>query len=236
MFEFGPAPITTAPLTGPELDVIEALRVCSALLAVRGYFQPLSRQWEPQPPTAMEAEHYLRGYGDPRLRAEVDGVHDAADRAVEALQWCLDGQFVADDFRRRLFAIARHPFTTWRNLPLLASVPAAVKRAKAAAEAAEAAERSRHLGVPDYWLAGLTLSVVRVIDLGQRTFGYHVQPRHRVIFRDAELNTLTWVSTSTRLPAVGRTVTLSGTVKAHTLYWGTRQTELTRCRWEYTTG
>ncbi|MFE2911455.1 hypothetical protein [Kitasatospora indigofera] len=222
--------------TPDQLDVIEALRVCSALFAVRGFFQPLSRQWEPQPPTAMEAEQYLRGYDYPQLRAEIDGVTGAAAAATEALQWCLDGQFTADNSRRRLAAIARHPVTVWRNLPLLASVPAAVRRSKAAEESAKAAEVSRHLGVVDYRLTGHTVSVVRVLDLGQRTYGYHSQPRHRLIFRDAELNILTWLCTSSRRPATGRTITLSGTVKAHTLYRGAAQTELTRCRWEYPTG
>ncbi|WP_329492555.1 hypothetical protein OG618_37835 (plasmid) [Kitasatospora sp. NBC_01246] len=221
--------------TPDQLDVIEALRVCSALFAVRGFYQPLSRQWEPQPPTAMEAEQYLHGYDYPELRREVDAVTGAADAAAEALQWCLDGQFSGNEFRQRLAAIARHPVTVWRNLPLLASVPAAMKRERAAEETAKAAEVSRHLGVVDYRLTGLTLSVVRVLDLGQRTYGYHSQPRHRLIFRDAELNVLTWLCTSTRRPATGRTVTLSGTVKAHGHYRGTAQTELTRCRWDYAT-
>ncbi len=223
----------TAP-TG-QLDVIEALRVVAALYRVRGFFQPLSRQWEERPPTAMEAEHYLRGYDYPRLRAEIDGVHDSADRAAAALQWCLDGARSTDQLRRRLAAIVRQPLAPWSALPLLSSVPAAMERDRAAAETREAAVRSRHLGTIGERLTGLTLRVIRVFDAGSRRYGYHVQPRHQILMRDpATLDTLTWTSTSAQLPAVGRTITLSGTVKAHRLYGVTRQTDLTNCRWKYT--
>ncbi|MFJ2193124.1 hypothetical protein ACIOJE_35145 [Kitasatospora sp. NPDC087861] len=225
----------TTPATD-RLDVIEALRVVTSLYRVRGYFQPVSRQWEDREPTAHEAEAYLHGYDRPQLRADIDSVHDAADLATAALQWCLDGATSIDTFRRRLASIARQPLAPWTALPLLASVPAAMERARAAAETREAAHRSRHLGTPGERLTGLTLRVVRVFAERPRQFGWHVQPRNTILLRDpATLDTLTWTCTSAHLPAVGRTLTLSGTVLAHRLYQGiTRQTELTNCRWKYT--
>ncbi|MFD8708619.1 hypothetical protein ACFV1W_39585 [Kitasatospora sp. NPDC059648] len=227
--------LTTATTTD-QLDVIEALRVVSALYRVRGYFQPLSRQWEPEPPTAMEAEEYLRDYDRPDLRAEIDSVHDAADLATAALQWCLDGATSTDTFRRRLAATARRPVAPWAALPLLATVPAAMARDRAAAETREAAHRSRHLGTKGDRLTGLTLRVVRHFAEKPRQFGWSVQPRTTILLRDpATLDTLTWTCNSAQPPAIGRTITLSGTVKAHRLYQGrTRQTELTNCRWKYT--
>ncbi|MFF2751110.1 hypothetical protein ACFVVA_36940 [Kitasatospora sp. NPDC058048] len=220
-----------------RLDVIEALRVVCALYTVRAHFQPVSRAWEERPPTAHEAEAYLHGYDRPQLRAEIDGVHDAADQAENALQWCLNGARSTDTFRRRLAAVARQPLAPWTALPLLASVPAAMERARAAAETREAARRSRHLGVIGQRLTGLTLRVVRTVRQEPRRYAYHVQPRTWILLRDpATLDTLTWTSTSAQLPAVGRAVTLSGKVTAHSRYGFTLQTDLTNCRWKYTTG
>ncbi|MFF1798192.1 hypothetical protein ACFVXQ_28935, partial [Kitasatospora sp. NPDC058263] len=173
--------MTTATRAATRLDVLEALRVCAALYAVRGYFQPLSRQWEPQPPTEMEARQYLTGDRYPTLRREVDGVSDAAATAATVLEWCRAGRAEDSAYRRKLAAVTATATTAPGNLAVLASAPAVWAKeqaAQAAARAAaESAARSRHLGTQGERLTKLTVTVVTVLSLGQRRYGYHTQPQ-----------------------------------------------------------
>ncbi|WP_335983098.1 MULTISPECIES: hypothetical protein [Streptomycetaceae] len=226
----------TAPTTA-ALTPTEVLRAAAAVIRARGYFQPLTRQWEPEVPTAMDVERYLYGRapverGD---RRRFDAQAEAAAQLAPAvLEWCARGE-EGSDYRTALARLARADHVGERDIPLLCSAVHAYqreqRRAAATAERAADAAHSRHQGATGERIA-ITATVAVVVALTPRRFGYHEQPRHLVKLRDADHNVYVWEATTTNLPTRGARVHVTGTVASHGRYHGTPQTNLTRCRWK----
>lgn len=222
---------TTAALTTTEV-----LRAAAAVIRARGYFQPLSRQWEPEVPTAMDVERYVFGQepverGDrQRFAAQSEA---AATEAAAVLAWCAEGE-QGNDYRATLARLARAERISTRDIPVLCSAVAACRRdqqrAAVAAERAADAEHSRHQGTRGERVT-IAATVAVVVDQGSRAYGYSEQPRRLVKLRDADHNVYVWEARTANVPAKGARVQVTGTVASHGQYQGTRQTNLTRCRW-----
>jgi hypothetical protein len=54
--------------------------------------------------------------------------------------------------------------------------------------------------------------------------------KHMIKFEDENGNILVWFTTTNPQKEIGSTITVTGTVKRHSEYKGTKQTELTRCK------
>lgn len=219
------------------LPVREVLRVAAAAITARGYFQPMSRMWEPQIPTALDVEAYLDGRTDAPygvIRAAIDADTAAVETADAVLSWCRSAGDEDGDYRLRLADLTRYQVLNRRNVAVLVSAVAAwqrdQRRRRIAAEQDRAAECSRHQGAVGERLT-VTATVVMVRRMEPTHFGYRVQEKHLLQFRDAEHNVFKWFSAAASLPIAGQTVTLTGTVKKHEVFGGTAQTLLTRCRW-----
>jgi hypothetical protein len=219
------------------LPVREVLRVAAAVITARGYYQPMSRMWEPQIPTALDVEAYLDGrtdapYGE--IRAAIDADADAVETAAAVLAWCRDGGEDDDPYRLKLTALTRYQVVNRRNVSALASAVSGwqhdQRRRSIAAERAQAARCSRPQGERGDRLT-FTATVVMVRRMDDRSYGYRVQARHMIQFRDGGHNVYTWFASAASLPKAGQTVTLCGTVAKHETFQGTARTQLTRCRW-----
>ncbi|TDT93311.1 hypothetical protein EDD99_8120 [Streptomyces sp. 846.5] len=225
---------TTAPAT--VLTPLEVLAAASAVIRVRGYFQPLSRQWEAAVPTAMDTERLVFGWqphqrGDRALFAAQ--AEAAAVEAAAVLAWCAEGE-PGNGYRASLARIVRAGRAAERDIPLLCSAVNSYRRdqhrAAITADKTADAEQSRHQGAMGDRVT-VTATVAVVVDLGSRTYGYRVQPRLLVKFRDAAHTVYVWQASTGNVPKQGDRVEVTGTVSAHGTYQGIAQTSLTRCRW-----
>ncbi|MBV9026403.1 MAG: hypothetical protein JO362_22020 [Streptomycetaceae bacterium] len=220
---------TTAP---SPLDIITA---AAAAIAVRGYYQPLSRMWESAVPTVMDVEHYLNGTAmDRGIRPRMDAAQaEAAATAAAVLQWARDGES-GNEYRAKLAALARAEHATGRDLSILCSAVVAwqrdQQRAHRAAERADEAAHSRHQGAIGERLTA-AVTVDAVVKLPERHYGYRTQQRHMIKLRDEDRNVFVWFSSTATIPSEGDRLTVTGTVSKHDTYRETAQTYLTRCRW-----
>ncbi|MEU7230014.1 hypothetical protein [Streptomyces chrestomyceticus] len=221
-------------------DVTAVLDATLAVMTVRGYYQPTSRQWEEMVPTAFEVFAYLcgRSYtGEPHMLTRFNlAAYDPAE-AADIITWARAGADEADDYRRSLAAAVRTGRVRSQDLPLVCSAAHAWRRAQqrrnAAADRAADAANSRPQGAKGERIAR-TVTVAAVITLGTRTYGYHEITKYLVKLRDDSHNVYVWPTTSRtkRLPARGARITVRGTVTAHEDYQGTAQTYLTRVAWK----
>lgn len=223
--------------TAPSLTALDILRAAAAVIRTRGYYQPLTRQWEPEVPTAMDVERWLFGRqsverGDHRRFAAQSEA--AEQEAAACLAWCQAGGRSSSEYRTKLARLTAAEHVTERDIPLLCSAVTAhqreQRRVNMAAERAADADHSRHQAAVGE-RASITAAVVAVINLGDRTYGYREQTCHLIKFRDADRNVYTWKTTTPNIPARDDSVRLTGTVSAHGHYQGTAETVLTRCRW-----
>lgn len=223
--------MTTAALTPTEI-----IRAAAAVTRARGFYQPLTRQWEPAVPTAMDVERWLFAQapverGDrQRFAAQAEA---AAAEAPAVLAWCVAGE-PGNAYRTTLARIARAEHATTRDIPVLCSAVDAYrrsqKRAAIAAERTASAEHSRHQGAQGERIT-IAAVVAVVVDQGARRYGYSEQPRLLVKLRDADHHVYVWEAKTANVPAQGDRVRITGTVASHGHYQGTAQTNLIRCRW-----
>ncbi|MGP4115432.1 hypothetical protein ACTWP5_31605 [Streptomyces sp. 4N509B] len=227
----------TTPTPLRPLDVI---RAAAAVIAVRGAYRPITRDHDDptRTPTAWEVEAYLHGddlYDGPDGRERIDiAAAQAADTAAAVCAWCRAGANQPSRYRSRLARLTSAPTVAPRDLSLLASAVAAWHhdrhRGHLDAERATDAARSRHQGRPGDRLT-VNVTVVAVIPLPSRHFGYVVQFRHLVKLRDAVGNVYVWSATTDHLPTRGAAIEITGTVKSHLTYRGIAETSLRHCRW-----
>jgi hypothetical protein len=110
---------------------------------------------------------------------------------------------------------------------LVASAVAAYQRARGekATRASEAKSTNEWVGEIKQRLE-MELTVVKVLNLPGGQYG----SVDLIKFRDTDGRSLCWFSTSRPDLEPGDTCTIKGTVKAHKIYQGTRETQLTRCK------
>lgn len=235
---------TTAAVRLTPLDVI---RTAAIVISARGYYQPLSRQWEAAVPTAMDVEHLVHGYG-PIKRGDSALFARAASELPATLppavlQWALSGTAEQSSYRANLARAARAEHVTAKGLPLLCSAVEMWQREQRknerATQAAADAMLSRHQGEKGVRL-GRTVTVAAVIEQKSGTYGYTVQERRLIKLRDDEGHIYVWparVRDVTTLPQQGARIQITGTVSKHDTYRNqahgdTAQTYLTKCRWK----
>jgi len=226
----------TTDTTTTVLTPLDVLTAAGSVIRARGYYQPLSRQWEQEVPTAMDVERLVFGWqpverGDrQRFAAQAQA---AAAEAPAVLAWCLEGES-GDNYRQKLARIVRTGRAIERDISMLCSAVHTYRRdqrrAAIAAERAADTEHSRHQAAKGERITVIA-TVAVVVDQGSRQFGYSVQNKRLIKFRDADHNVFVWEARTDNIPAQGDRVQISGTVSAHGQYEGTAQTSLIRCRW-----
>ncbi|WP_330346658.1 hypothetical protein OG858_46955 (plasmid) [Streptomyces europaeiscabiei] len=231
-----------------RLRPLDVIRAATTAITARGYYQPLSRQWEKEVPTALDVEVLLFGRepferGD-RVRFTRAATETTPQTLAAILAWAQAGA-EGDDYRRRLARVARAEYVSTTDISLLASAVAAwrssQKRAARAAQATTDAALSRHQGTVGERITR-TVTVAAVIKQPEKTFGYSTQKRYLIKLRDAQGNVYVWPASPRdpgTLPRQGATVEVTATVKRHTTYANpshgdTPQTYVTRCRWKPT--
>ncbi|MFF0430342.1 hypothetical protein ACFYUJ_39020 [Streptomyces sp. NPDC004520] len=227
----------TAPAT-ETFAPLDVIRAALMTMEVRGYFQPLTRQWEKQIPTTLDVLNQLRG-GPAHERGDRKRFAEAAaaiplDVAATALAFCTTPPPGADERQLTLARIARRPAVREGDVSILAGGASrwvtAQKRAARAEQAAADAATSRHIGEKGERIT-VDAAVTAVIRQGEKTYGYRTQAEYLVKLRSEGGAVLAWSAKTDKLPRRGDTVTLTGTVKRHTTYRDTATTYVTRCRW-----
>ncbi|MFE7665123.1 hypothetical protein [Streptomyces celluloflavus] len=227
-------------MTGTTHTPLEILDATLAVIAVRGYYQPTSRQWEEMVPTAWDVAAYLNGYsytGEPRVQRAIDMAVYPLDEPARILAWARAGADTADDYRSRLARVAALPRLTERDLPLMCSAVQVwrhqQRRAADAAQRAADATISAHQGAPGARITR-TVTVAAVVNQGEQRYGYTTVTRYLIKLRDTAGHVYIWPTTSRtrQLPAHSARIQLTGTIKKHATHQGTAQTFLTNCRWK----
>ncbi|MGW1674578.1 hypothetical protein [Streptomyces sp. NPDC002324] len=229
-----------------RLRPLDVIRAATTAITARGYYQPMSRQWEKEVPTALDVEVLLFGReplerGD-RVRFTRAATEITPQTLNAILAWAQAGA-EGDDYRRRLARVARRQYVTTADVSLLSSAVAAwqssQKRAARAAQATTDAALSRHQGAVGERITR-TVTVAAVLKQPSRTFGYSTQQRYLIKLRDAQGNVYVWPARPRdpgTLPRQGAEVEVTATVKTHSTYKSpghgdTAQTYVTRCRWK----
>jgi len=230
---------TAAAVRFPPIDVIRAAAI---VITARGYYQPLSRQWEEAVPTVMDVEtllyrraHHERGDAARFARA---AKQLPATLPAAVLEWSRSGTADQGDYRASLARAARTDHITERDIPLLCSAVSGwqreQRRAARAAQAATDAEHSRHQGTKGERITR-TVTVAAVISQSPRTYGYRTQERRLVKLRDDTGAIYVWPAqpkSVTTLPQEGARIDITGTVTKHDTYRNTAQTYLGNCQWK----
>ena len=225
-----------------RLSALDVIRTAATVITARGYYQPLSRQWEKAVPTAMDVEAVLFGHelhepGDAVLFART-ATEVPATLPAAVLEWCRTGTAEQSDYRAKLARTVRADHVTSGDIPLLSSAVAAWQREqrrsdRAAQEAADALH-SRHQGDVKERITR-TVTVAAVIQLPTRTYGYRTQERYLIKLRDDEGNVYVWTASPkdpATLPSPDARIEIKGTVAQHDTYRATAQTYISRCRWK----
>jgi len=149
------------------------------------------------------------------------------ETAQKALQWAQAIQ-PDSDYLHSVAVVARAGFVTIKTLGIAASIlraaELATERAARNAAAANLAETSRHFGTPEErgtWSATL---------IGCFTTEGHYGTTWIYKFATSEGNAATWFSSRNAQLTVGTVYWVTGTVKQHSEYRGTKETHLTRCK------
>ena len=143
--------------------------------------------------------------------------------ATVALNWG-KAQEGNSEYESNLRVVCQSEYCTWRNMGLLASVIVAYRKATTRTEENQrAAELSEHIGnVGDK--VTLSVKVIRVIE----TEGHYGLTS--VITMESGNNSIVWFASGESKLDAGKEYQIKGTVKAHGLYNGVKQTTLTRCK------
>jgi hypothetical protein len=192
-----------------------------------------------------KARHEGRSTADDALQLLIDGgikgnrgepaeppTDEDCTKAAAALAWVRDEASAVDvakrsDYIHNLCVACEKPYITYKDLGLVASVVSAHTRELGRREK-EKAERkngaaSKWIGDKGERLRGLEVTLTRTWS----TDGYY-GPRVMNQFTDSNGNVLVWW-TNREAADQGDKVVLTGTVKKHDEYKGTKQTMLTRC-------
>ncbi|GAA0439203.1 hypothetical protein [Streptomyces luteireticuli] len=223
--------------TSTRVPVLSVLKTAAAVLSVRGRYQPTSRQWESQQPTASEVRHFMCGINVPDHHLVLQAIKapEALATAQAVHAWCRTDVPDTDQYRTALASITRSEYVqVGRHFNLLVSAVDAYQREQhrraVAADFERARQHSRHQGHIGERLT-LTLTCKSHTPLNDRQYGYHLQSRTCVRLTDADHNTYIWMASARHLPDPGQTVELTGTVLQHSQRHGIQRTQLTRCRW-----
>ena len=157
--------------------------------------------------------------------AEVTDDHKAtADEVLDYLRAVLAPRDNLNDYEWNLVAATTEDYTLWKNAGLIASA-VWIYKLKDVTEREENGDRpvsefQGEVSERQDW----TLTVINRLDYDTQ-FG----TTRLTLMEDEAGNKFVWSATNVSLD-VGQTYTLAGTVKAHEMYKGIRQTRLTRCR------
>jgi hypothetical protein len=182
---------------------------------------PKSAEHSASPSTITIYERHVNA------KVRIDVSEDDTKVAEATIEWARN---LSEDMRRQsdymhnLHVISTHMFVEPRHEGIAASMIAAYKRAKEQEAKRAQSPTSKHVGtVGKREKFSLTL---------ERKFSFEGQYGYcyKLIFVDSLGNKVVWFTASGSDMKEGQTYNLLGTVKAHTVYKGTAQTEVTRCK------
>jgi len=146
---------------------------------------------------------------------------DDMDEAIKASEWAENLSDEACDDSDYLFnirAIARTGMVGVRTFGFAASIIPAYRKSSIKIE------QSKHVGSIKQRVS-FKLKLVKRLTFDSM-YGVH----NKYIFNDNDGNVLTWTTSSSQFMREGNKYNIVGTIKKHTEFKGTPQTELTRCK------
>jgi len=149
-----------------------------------------------------------------------DGDKELAKAAMEWAENITDAECDTSDYLYNIRAIARSGMVGYRTFGFAASIIPAHNRANA--DKNQKVE-SQHVG---------TLKKRQIFELTlNQHFSYdsHYGTVHKYIFADKDGNKLVWATSKITPMIEGKHYAIKGTVKAHSEYKNSKQTEITRC-------
>jgi hypothetical protein len=157
--------------------------------------------------------------------------HEA--KAVEIIAWVetyLDKPTLSD-YEHNLKVVVDLGYCDWRTFGLAASITALHYRETAAKAEKTAKKPSEYVGEVGKRMKGLTLTLVKITNLGEGEFGM----RYLYRFVDTNENVLVWftgnvLDADTREWFENTVYTGAVSVKEHSEYKGIKQTVITRCK------
>ena len=175
-------------------------------------------------PTGPVMDLVRRAHKEAVLLCTPTGAETA--KATLALEYA-KGLTGATDYEANLKLVCSQEFVTDKHLGILASAFSAYERyiGESLKKADWSTQKllSTHVGIVKDKLT-VTVTVDKVFTVETQYGNLHINK-----LKDSEGNTLVWKTASTRFD-IGKTLTLKGTVKAHSEFNGEKQTELTRCK------
>jgi hypothetical protein len=187
-----------------------------------------------QTPTSTDAAILMtRPMDKEALALGVRTTPEHVKKAEEILAWVeiyLDKPNLSD-YEHNLKVVVDTGYCEWKTFGLAASITALHYRETAAKAEKTAKKPSEYVGEVGKRIKGLTLTLAKVVPLGEGDFGM----RYLLRFVDANENVLVWftgntVDADTRKWFENTVYTGAVSVKEHSEYKGTKQTVITRCK------
>lgn len=149
--------------------------------------------------------------------------------AHDAVQWCanLTDNEIETNFMFNLHRICEAGLCTSEHYAMVTSLIPAYKKALG--------KILRKKEATSEWISEegkrISMSLKLIADVPYSAFNaFGEYTKHMIQFEDENGNILVWFTTTNPQKEIGSTITVTGTVKRHSEYKGTKQTELTRCK------
>ena len=217
------------------IDTHRVLALTSACIAELGWIPKsagtgtptaasVADHFYPAPPKDSGRAQFMRKIGD------LSETEQHQDRAKRVLAW-VKNELAAkarSDYEMNLVTLVAGDLCETKHLGIVCSAVAAYQRAMNQqveyAKKREALKDSQYVGETGKRLRNVAVKIERVRALESGTYG----PRSLVTFVDNSGNLFTWFASGDRDYTPGAIVKIDGTVKGHSEYQGTKQTQLSR--------
>lgn len=145
-----------------------------------------------------------------------------AQEAQKAIEWIANLDTEGSQYLHNAQVVASLEYAEYKHFGIIASLVPAYRRAQKAKENA-----SKWVGEAGKKVTVTLAGGLRALTSWETQYGVTVL----YAFTDAQGNAYTWKSSKRFTPEeLSNAASIEGTVKAHTEYKGTKQTELTRCK------
>jgi hypothetical protein len=221
----------------PRQDYYELSRYLANVLTVVEKYGFVSRakatEWNKVPTSTDAAILMTKPMDKEALALGVQVTQEHKAKAIEIIGWIenyLDKSNLSD-YEHNLKVVVDLGYCEWKTFGLAASITALHYRETAAKAEKTDKKSSEYVGEVGKRMKGLKLTLNKIINLGEGAYGL----MHLYKFEDETRNTLVWfsgnsVDSETRDFLEGRVYNVTATVKEQSLYNGTKQTVLTRCK------
>lgn len=213
-------------------NTIELIMVSLATIRTFGYNKADSLEKTPTSQTVLDILNPISSNKyriEERKQVMANALESDFDLAQTIIQWAIDGKAGDSDYAHNLKILAGFDYTEGKRLGLMVSLPRSYQLAmdrESKAKANAKTESGEFVGQVGDKLKDLELTQIFNRVVGQNQFGVSVL----IKYKDSAGNIFCWFTGEGKARANGDSVILSGTIKAHNEFKGSKETQLTRCR------